>query len=179
MDLAQMLSEHAPPAANRDHELGAALDEMCDRVVAGPTAPRTRRRSQRTRVVLTGLATATAVGVGGIAAADLPWRFPWEPGTDVKTLRTSDGTECELAFTVSAGVETGGDMAEARRIARGMLHRFELDPELLPAPTYVDPHHEVHAFVQLAAETVNDALAHQGLPGVNVQAESSCHEDGQ
>jgi hypothetical protein len=176
MDLDLLLSEHAPPVASRNPELDAALDEMCDRVTAAPTASRSRRRSRRTRVGLTGLATATVVGIGGIAAADLPWRFPWEPGTDVKAYSTVDGIECELVFTVSAGVDTSGDMAKARRVARRVLHRFQLDPDLLPATTYVNPHDEAGAFLQLASDTVNDVLADQGLPNVNVQAESVCTE---
>lgn len=178
MDLDQMLSEHEPPVATRNHELGAALVEVCDRVTSGRVTPLARRRPRRSRMVLTGLATATLVGVGGVAAADLPWRFPWDSGTDVKTFRTHDGVECEMAFTVSAGVDTGGDMAKARRVARRELHRFELDPGLLPTITHADLDDEALAFLHAAAETVNEALADEGLPSVNVQAETVCTQDG-
>lgn len=179
MDFEPLLSEHAPRVATRSPELAAALGDLCDRVVTTTTRPHPRPPLRRTRTAVIGLTMATAVGIGGAAAADLPWHFPWDPGTDSKTFRAADGTNCELAFTVSAGVDNGGDMDEARRVAKEMLTQFQLDPDLLPPHPYSDPNDEAHAYVVLAAKSVNDSLVAEGLPAVTIQAETACEQGNQ
>jgi hypothetical protein len=171
--LDQLLADHAPRVATRTHELTGALDDVVARVVAEATVPQ-RARRRRTRTVAIGLAAATALSVGSIAAADVPWHFPWSSGADVKSFRTASGVDCDMVFTVSSGVETGGDMAEAKRVARQVLADFRLDPSRLPRPAYADPQDEAAAFYTIARGEVADALNARGLPEVNVQAESPC-----
>ena len=116
----------------------------------------------------------------------------WGSGADVKVLADPEGVTCQLVFTVGDGTPAGATKAElrqARRVAAGVLRRFEYVPAAVAEELATNPdaytsseppttsaHDEVAAQLHLADRAVQRELASRDLPQVTVAAESVCGE---
>ncbi len=191
--LDEELAGSAPPAPIH----GPALDRELGLVIAEAELSVTSQRPRRrTRLAISGLIAAGAIGLG-TAVAGAAGILPWFDTAPASVVRTSNGAVCEVSFGVKE-VDDPGESVDAvtraaalakakefladldvssidmRSVARGLRPRATTRSESGPAESVED--YETYALLSVVSTRLQGELEQRDLPttAVGVSMAASC-----